>query len=100
MQVWISRQELSQSLHEQEGCESQIDRWLSERKIFAVNQSPSQLFATFQFDDASRPRGIVSEILAILDKADEWAVASWFLLPNGWITRLQNGIEKAVPQPR
>lgn len=97
MPVWISRQELSQSLHEQKGSESQIDLWLSERKIFAVDQSRSQLFAAFQFDDARRPRGIVSEILAILDKEDEWAVASWFLFPNAWITRLQNGIETPVP---
>ncbi|MYM96092.1 hypothetical protein [Duganella vulcania] len=97
MPVWISRQELSQSLHEQDGRESQIDLWLSERKIFAVDQSGYQLFAAFQFDDAHRPRCIVSEILAILDKDDAWAVASWFLFPNGWITRLQKGIEMPVP---
>ncbi|TFW18693.1 hypothetical protein [Duganella callida] len=93
MPVWISRQELSQSLHEQEGRESQIDLWLSERKIFAVDQVGSQLFAAFQFDDSRRPLGIVSEILAILNKEDEWAVASWFLFPNGWITCKQNGAE-------
>lgn len=96
MPVWISRQELSQLLHEQEGSESQIDLWLSERKIFAVCTSGSQLFAAFQFNDARRPCGIVSELLAILDKEDEWAVASWFLFPNGWITRLQNGVVTPV----
>lgn len=97
MPVWISRQELSQSLHAQEGSEIQIDVWLGERKIFAVDRSGSQLFAAFQFEDARRPRGIVSEILVLLDKKDEWAVASWFLFPNGWITRLQNGVETPVP---
>ncbi|MYM83573.1 hypothetical protein GTP44_16625 [Duganella sp. FT50W] len=66
---------------------------MSERKIFAVDQSGNQLLAAFQFDEAHRPRGIISEILSILDKEDGWAVASWFLFPNGWITQLRNGVE-------
>ncbi|MHA4867250.1 hypothetical protein ACXZ1M_06070 [Duganella sp. PWIR1] len=96
MTAWISREELSQSLHKQLGDASAIDLWVSERKIFAVEQFQGQLFAAFQFDDAYRPRHIISEILDILGKDDAWAIASWFLFPNGWISRMQDGVETAV----
>jgi hypothetical protein len=86
MPIWISRADLSRlKRHKGEGTE-QIDHWINERKIFAVEGGGLQLFAKFQFDDAYSPLPVIAKILELLKSKDDWAVASWFAFPNGWIS--------------
>jgi hypothetical protein len=86
MPIWISRADLSRlKRHQGEGTE-QIDHWINERKIFAVEGGGLQLLAKFQFDDAYSPLPVIAKILELLKSKDDWAVASWFAFPNGWIS--------------
>jgi hypothetical protein len=96
MPIWVSRGELSLSLSEQGKNVDQIDLWLGQGRIFAVEYNDVQMFAKFQFDEMHSPRPVIKEILNLLKSKDAWAIASWLCYPNSWITRLQGDIHTAI----
>lgn len=96
MPIWLSRTELTRSILERNGNVEQVDLWITQRKIFAVEHHGVQHFAKFQFSDTYEPREVIAEILDIFDSKDVWALTAWFVFPNGWIPTLDSGAERSA----
>jgi hypothetical protein len=96
MPIWLSRSDFALLKRQQGECTEQIDQWIKERKIFAVENDGVQLIAKFQFDDGYSPRPVIEKILPLLESKDHWAIASWFAFSNGWLSRHRTDAWEAV----
>ena len=62
-------------------------RWRRDNKVFAVTYRKAAWYLGFQFDERGRPLPVVADVLRELEGWDEWAVAAWFVRPNGLLDR-------------
>jgi hypothetical protein len=86
MTRWVTREQLIALVGRSSNlADLVIEEWVADRRIFAVDSDGYQLYGAFQFDGEWRPIPVIAEILALLRREDCWAIASWFLFPNGWI---------------
>jgi hypothetical protein len=67
--------------------DQRVERWLAERRIFAVRWSDRSWVPQFQVEHASRrPFAHVAEILSVLDDTfDDAEIAAWFATASVWI---------------
>jgi hypothetical protein len=57
--------------------------WKAAGRVFAVSFRGRDLFLSFQFDPDGRPLTAIRSIVRAFDGWGEWAMAGWFLRPNG-----------------
>jgi hypothetical protein len=66
---------------------SMLARWIVERRVVSFGWQGEYLLPMFQFDQADM--GVRRSVSAVLDEFedtfDDWELASWFALPNGWL---------------
>jgi hypothetical protein len=66
---------------------SMLARWIVERRVVSFGWHGAYLLPMFQFDRADMT--VHRQVAAILDELrgtfDNWALATWFALPNAWL---------------
>ena len=66
---------------------SMLARWIVERRVVSFGWHGEYLLPMFQFDRADMT--VHRQVSAILDEFagtfDDWDLATWFALPNGWL---------------
>jgi hypothetical protein len=67
--------------------DDRVERWLAERRIFAVRWSDRSWVPQFQVERSSRrPFAHIADILGVLDDTfDDAEIAAWFATANVWI---------------
>lgn len=61
-------------------------RWLTDRRVFAVDTSVGRLFPAFQFDTEGEPRPVVRSALAAMGgQLRGWELLLWFTGSNGYL---------------
>lgn len=62
-------------------------RWLSEKRIVAVDHRGTKLYPGFQFGEDGRPRPVVKRVLELFEPygLDGWETALWFTTATGWL---------------
>lgn len=64
------------------------NRWRAEGRVFSVPMPDGQIYPGFQFDEQTRPRPAIGEVLAALNQAPDltpWQRALWFTSSNGYL---------------
>jgi hypothetical protein len=62
-------------------------RWLTERRVFAVEHLGRRYFPAFQFGADGRPRAVIKRVVEVFEPygLDGWELALWFTTVTGWL---------------
>ena len=74
--VWIPFGQLVRTASE---TTDNVDQWLRERKVFALERDGERYFPSYAFDSSSRPLSAVASVMQIFkDFYSDESVAAWF----------------------
>lgn len=92
---WISAEELMLRIDQPDARELLV-KWEDERKIFSIPSPRGALYPRFEFDSKMRPLPIIKDILDLLAEDDAFAISSWFIFKDDWISGLVDGREVPI----
>ena len=66
-----------------------LEDWKREGRVFSIEHDGIDFYPAYQFSKDGSPLPIIRELLIALadtnNSTNPWAVAAWFVYPNGWI---------------
>jgi hypothetical protein len=92
---WVSAEELVLRVDHPYARELVI-KWEDEGHIFSIPSPRGALYPRFEFDSKMRPLPVIKDILGLLSEDDAFAISSWFVFKNDWISGLVDGREGPI----